>query len=67
MVQYMNLHHDQHRASSPPSAVPGNARRIPGSVSPGNNLPESCKRLRARGEGDNRGSDGWMASVTQWT
>ena len=25
------------------------------------------KKLRARGEGDNRGWDGWMASLTQWT
>ena len=25
------------------------------------------KRLRAGGEGDNRGWDGWMASLTQWT
>ena len=25
------------------------------------------ERLRARGEGDNRGWDGWMASLTQWT
>ena len=24
-------------------------------------------RLRARGEGDGRGWDGWMASLTQWT
>ena len=24
-------------------------------------------RLRARGEGDNRGWDSWMASLTQWT
>ena len=24
-------------------------------------------RLKARGEGDNRGWDGWMASLTQWT
>ena len=24
-------------------------------------------KLRARGEGDNRGWDGWMASPTQWT
>ena len=25
------------------------------------------KRLKAGGEGDNRGWDGWMASLTQWT
>ena len=25
------------------------------------------ERLRARGEGGNRGWDGWMASLTQWT
>ena len=25
------------------------------------------ERLRARGEGDDRGRDGWMASLTQWT
>ena len=25
------------------------------------------ERLRARGEGDDRGWDGWMASLTQWT
>ena len=25
------------------------------------------ERLRAGGEGDNRGWDGWMASLTQWT
>ena len=25
------------------------------------------KRLRAGGEGDNKGGDGWMASPTQWT
>ena len=25
------------------------------------------KRLRAGGEGDDRGWDGWMASLTQWT
>ena len=29
--------------------------------------PWCCKRLRAGGEGDNRGSDVWMASLTQWT
>ena len=25
------------------------------------------RRLKAGGEGDNRGWDGWMASLTQWT
>ena len=25
------------------------------------------KALRAGGEGDDRGSDGWMASLTRWT
>ena len=25
------------------------------------------ERLKARGEGDDRGGDGWMASPTQWT
>ena len=25
------------------------------------------KRLKAGGEGDDRGGDGWMASLTQWT
>ena len=25
------------------------------------------ERLKAGGEGDNRGGDGWMASLTQWT
>ena len=29
--------------------------------------PWCWKRLRARGEGDDRGWDGWMASPTQWT
>ena len=29
--------------------------------------PWCWKRLRARGEGDDRGWDGWMASLTQWT
>ena len=28
--------------------------------------PDAGKRLRAGGEGDNRGWDGWMASPTQW-
>ena len=28
---------------------------------------DAGKRLRAGGEGDNRGWDGWMASPTQWT
>ena len=26
-----------------------------------------CERLKAEREGDNRGWDGWMASLTQWT
>ena len=25
------------------------------------------ERLKVGGEGDDRGSDGWMASLTQWT
>ena len=29
--------------------------------------PWCCERLRARGEGDDRGWDGWMASPTWWT
>ena len=29
--------------------------------------PDAGKDLRAGGEGDNRGWDGWMASPTQWT
>ena len=29
--------------------------------------PWSWERLKAEGEGDNRGWDGWMASLTQWT
>ena len=29
--------------------------------------PDAGKRLRAGGEGDDRGLDGWMASPTQWT
>ena len=29
--------------------------------------PDAGKRLRAGGEGDDRGWDGWMASPTQWT
>ena len=29
--------------------------------------PRCWERLRAGGEGDNRGWDGWMASPTQWT
>ena len=29
--------------------------------------PWCCERLRAGGEGDDRGWDGWMASLTQWT
>ena len=30
-------------------------------------IPWCWKRLKAGGEGDNRGWDGWMASLTQWT
>ena len=29
--------------------------------------PWCWERLKARGEGDNRGWDGWMASPTRWT
>ena len=29
--------------------------------------PWCWKGLKAGGEGDNRGQDGWMASLTQWT
>ena len=29
--------------------------------------PCCWKRLKTGGEGDNRGCDGWMASLTQWT
>ena len=29
--------------------------------------PWCCERLRAGGEEDNRGWDGWMASLTRWT
>ena len=29
--------------------------------------PWCWERMRAGGEGDNRGWDGWMASLTQWT
>ena len=29
-------------------------------------LEKSWERLKARGEGDDRGWDGWMASPTQW-
>ena len=29
--------------------------------------PWCWERLRAGGEGDDRGWDGWMASLTQWT
>ena len=29
--------------------------------------PWCCERLRAGGEGNNRGWDGWMALQTQWT
>ena len=30
-------------------------------------IPWSWERLKVKGEGDNRGWDGWMASPTQWT
>ena len=30
-------------------------------------IPWCWERLRAGGEGDDRGWDGWMASLTQWT
>ena len=29
--------------------------------------PWCCERLKAGGKGDDRGWDGWMASLTQWT
>ena len=29
-------------------------------------LEKTLERLRAGGEGGNRGLDGWMASLTQW-
>ena len=29
--------------------------------------PWCCERLKTGGEGDDRGWDGWMASLTQWT
>ena len=29
--------------------------------------PWFCERLRVEGEGDDRGWDGWMASLTEWT
>ena len=29
--------------------------------------PWCCEKLRAGGEGDDRGWDGWMASLTRWT
>ena len=29
--------------------------------------PWCCERLKVGGEGDDRGWDGWMASLTQWT
>ena len=28
---------------------------------------DCCERLKAGGEEDDRGQDGWMASPTQWT
>ena len=31
------------------------------------NSLENWERLKAEGEGDDRGWDGWMASLTQWT
>ena len=31
------------------------------------NRPWCCERLKSGGEGDDRGWDGWMASLTQWT
>ena len=31
------------------------------------NTPHLMRRLGAGGEGDNRGWDGWMASLTRWT
>ena len=30
-------------------------------------IPWCWERFKARGEGDDRGWDGWMASLTQWT
>ena len=30
-------------------------------------IPSCWERLKAGGEGDDRGWDGWMASLTQWT
>ena len=32
-----------------------------------NQFPWCWERLKAGGEGDDRGWDGWMASLTQWT
>ena len=32
-----------------------------------NQCPWCWERLKAEGEGDDRGQDGWMASLTQWT
>ena len=29
--------------------------------------PWCCERLKVGGDGDNRGWDGWMASLTRWT
>ena len=31
------------------------------------NDPDAGKRLKAGGEGGDRGRDGWVASPTQWT
>ena len=32
-----------------------------------NSLEKTLRKIEAEGEGDNRGWDGWMASLTQWT
>ena len=32
-----------------------------------NFIPDAGEILKAGGEGDDRGQDGWMASQTQWT
>ena len=44
----------------------GGAWRLGFISSPGDCL-WCCERLKAGGAGDNRGQDGWMASLTQWT
>ena len=36
-------------------------------ITPKKTRPWCWERLKAGGEGDNRGWDGWMASLTQWT